>query len=212
MLSGSIIVAPVSTRRLPDSPRANRGPAAAAENRSAVLRSARRLFAEHGLHVPLTAIAQDAGVGQGVLYRHFPTRMDLALAVFDENLDHIEEVATQATAASSDSSATDPFTTVWQELLTLSLADIAFVEIAVQAVRNDRALAANGRLRRVVAPLLDEARARGSIDSRLSVADFFLALRASYGVVSTAMDAAAARADIDDLMTRLGLPGLPERH
>ena len=68
------------------SPRAgNRGPAAAAGNRRALLRAARDLFAQKGYNVPLSAIARAAGVGQAVLYRHFPRRLDLAFAVFEEN-------------------------------------------------------------------------------------------------------------------------------
>src|SRR5690606_39484170 len=62
----------------------NRGPAAAAENRAALLAAARRLFAERGYHAPLSAIAREAGVGQGSLYRHFPQRELIAAAILEE--------------------------------------------------------------------------------------------------------------------------------
>lgn len=58
--------------------RANRGPAAAAENRAAIIKAAGEVFAEQGLGAPLNSIAKRAGVGQGSLYRHFPTRASLA--------------------------------------------------------------------------------------------------------------------------------------
>ena len=60
------------------SPRANRGPAAAAENRRALIAAAREVYADGGLAAPFSAVAKRAGVGQGSLYRHFPDRTALA--------------------------------------------------------------------------------------------------------------------------------------
>ena len=68
----------------------NRGPAAAAENRAAIIRAAGEIFAEQGLDAPLNAIAKRAGVGQGSLYRNFPTRESLAFVAFEGNLGEIE--------------------------------------------------------------------------------------------------------------------------
>lgn len=72
------------------SPPNNRGPAAAAENRRALIDAARELFAEDGYSVPFSAVAKRAGVGQASLYRHFGSKEKLALAVFDENLAELE--------------------------------------------------------------------------------------------------------------------------
>lgn len=178
----------------------NRGPAAAGSNRRALLASARRLFAERGIRVPLSAIARDAGVGQGVLYRHFPTRSVLAMAVFDENLDHLEQVAA---GASGDRG----FATVWGEALEMVLTDIAFIEMAVESRRATRAVGADTRLGRMIEPLLVRARAGGLVDPSITTVDLLRALRASYGVVVTAMDSRTARSDVAALMTGLGLPG-----
>jgi len=73
----------------------NRGPAAAAANRAALLAAAREVFAESGLRAPLNAVARRAGVGQGSLYRHFPDRVALAMAVFEENVDELEALAAE---------------------------------------------------------------------------------------------------------------------
>jgi AcrR family transcriptional regulator len=73
------------------SPRANRGPAAAAENRRALIAAAREVYADGGLAAPFSAVAKRAGVGQGSLYRHFPDRTALAVAVFEENVAELEE-------------------------------------------------------------------------------------------------------------------------
>ena len=52
--------------------------------RQSLVASARRLFAEHGPQVPLSSVAEDAGVGIGTLYRHFPTRSDLMYAIAED--------------------------------------------------------------------------------------------------------------------------------
>ncbi|EFE71053.1 TetR/AcrR family transcriptional regulator [Streptomyces viridosporus] len=80
---------PTSEERRP----ANRGPKAAAGNRAALVTAAREIYAVHGLDVPLSRIARRAGVGQGVLYRHFPDREAIAAAVLEENVRQIEQAA-----------------------------------------------------------------------------------------------------------------------
>ncbi|MCL7382111.1 TetR/AcrR family transcriptional regulator [Streptomyces sp. 35G-GA-8] len=77
----------------PDARRANEGPRAAAGNRAALIAAAREIYAERGLDVALSGIARRAGVGQGVLYRHFPNRDALVSAVLEENVRDIEEAA-----------------------------------------------------------------------------------------------------------------------
>ncbi|MFC9606351.1 TetR family transcriptional regulator [Streptomyces niveus] len=79
---------------MPDERRpANRGPKAAAGNRAALVAAAREIYAVHGLDAPLSGIARRAGVGQGVLYRHFPDRDAIASAVLEENVRQVEQAA-----------------------------------------------------------------------------------------------------------------------
>ena len=73
-----------------EAPKKNRGPAAAAHNRQALISAARELFAEQGFAVAFSAIAKHAGVGQASLYRHFPDKVALGVAVFEENLAMLE--------------------------------------------------------------------------------------------------------------------------
>jgi AcrR family transcriptional regulator len=40
-------------------------------------------------------VAQRAGVGQATLYRHFPERGLLAVAVYEQRLDHLEKLAAE---------------------------------------------------------------------------------------------------------------------
>src|SRR6516165_1517939 len=77
----------------PGARRQNRGPSAAAENRAALVAAAREVFAADGYEAPLSAVARRAGVGQGSLYRHFPDRVSLAVAAFEENVGLLEVLA-----------------------------------------------------------------------------------------------------------------------
>ncbi|WP_406456272.1 TetR/AcrR family transcriptional regulator [Streptomyces sp. NBC_00876] len=77
---------------------ANRGPKAAAGNRAALISAAREIYAAQGLDAPLSGIARRAGVGQAVLYRHFPDRNAIAAAVLEENVRQIEQAAGEGTS------------------------------------------------------------------------------------------------------------------
>jgi AcrR family transcriptional regulator len=55
-------------------------------NRQRLLDAAARLFAESGADVAPQAIAKEAGVGVGTLYRHFPTREELIDAAYRSDL------------------------------------------------------------------------------------------------------------------------------
>ncbi|MDH6455302.1 MULTISPECIES: TetR/AcrR family transcriptional regulator [unclassified Streptomyces] len=57
----------------------------ARENRARILAAAREAFAEDG-GVSMNQVAQRAGVGAGTLYRNFPTREALVLAVYQDEV------------------------------------------------------------------------------------------------------------------------------
>ena len=58
----------------------------AQRNRERLLDAAVRAFSHEGADVTLDAIAKDAGVGIGTLYRHFPTREALVEAAYRNEL------------------------------------------------------------------------------------------------------------------------------
>lgn len=60
----------------------------ARENRARILEAARQAFAEDG-QTSMNQIAQRARVGPGTLYRNFPTRETLVLAVYQHEVDHL---------------------------------------------------------------------------------------------------------------------------
>ncbi|MEI8411038.1 MULTISPECIES: TetR/AcrR family transcriptional regulator [unclassified Kribbella] len=60
----------------------------ARENRARILAAAREAFAEDGA-TSMNQVAQRAGVGAGTLYRNFPTREALVLAVYQDEVERI---------------------------------------------------------------------------------------------------------------------------
>ena len=49
--------------------------------------AARKVFADQGGGASMEAIAKQAGVGVGTLYRHFPKRIDVVEAVYRDDVD-----------------------------------------------------------------------------------------------------------------------------
>lgn len=71
----------------------------AQRNVDALLRAAMTVFAKQGVDAPMRAIAAEAGVGVGTLYRHFPQRSDLIKAIIRQEVDACVEAAATLRAA-----------------------------------------------------------------------------------------------------------------
>lgn len=71
----------------------------ARRNLDSVLEAALAVFGEAGVDAPVRAIAERAGVGVGTVYRHFPQRSDLIVAVFRREVDACAAAAPALAAA-----------------------------------------------------------------------------------------------------------------
>jgi AcrR family transcriptional regulator len=147
--------------------RSNRGPGAAAENRQALLDAAHVVFSDAGIDVPFNAIARAAGVGQGVLYRHFPDRIDLAMAVFEENMAALEEMGS------------DPERTLF-DLLDLvtdqAIASVAFVDMVTASVDDERLARMADRLATALSAKLESAQNAALVHENVTSEDLALAV------------------------------------
>lgn len=153
--------------------RTNRGPAAAAENRAAIIAAAGEIFSEQGLNAPLNAIARRAGVGQGSLYRHFPTRASLALAAFDDGLAEIEVlVAAGGTLAEVLAMVTEQ-----------AMASVAFLEILVPLAHEPNASSLETRIRAIVESTIDAGVRAGTVPVDYTTEDALLAIRMVAGAL-----------------------------
>ncbi|MGA4668316.1 TetR family transcriptional regulator [Propionibacteriaceae bacterium Y1923] len=158
----------------------NRGPAAAAANRAALLVAARDLLAERGYQVPLSAIAKQAGVSQGVMYRHFPSRIDLALAVFEQNFGELEQLA--------DDQDPEAFTRLVDRVLALTVDSLGFIEMVVGSRADLDSLDGERRLTDLVARPLVRAQHAGLVGASVTPFDVELGLQMVYGAAVMARD------------------------
>jgi AcrR family transcriptional regulator len=63
----------------------------ARRNERALLDAAAAIFVASGVDAPVREIATRAGVGTATIYRHFPTRSDLIIAVYRHQVDGLAE-------------------------------------------------------------------------------------------------------------------------
>ncbi|MEV0578834.1 TetR/AcrR family transcriptional regulator [Streptomyces sp. NBC_01463] len=81
------------------------GRADARRNRRKALAAASQALDEHGPDLSLGAIARQAGVGAGAVYRHFPSKEILLEAVLVQQVDDLVETARQWAARSDPAAA-----------------------------------------------------------------------------------------------------------
>src|SRR3954465_10165285 len=98
----------------------------AARNRERLLAAARDLFAQRGLDVTLNDIAHHAGVGVGTAYRRFANKEEVIDALFEQRLDQVADVATQAL---DDPDAWQGLTTFLERSLRMQLDDRGLTQL-----------------------------------------------------------------------------------
>lgn len=157
--------------------RRNRGPAAGPENRRALLEAAREVFAETGPSAPLSAIAKRAGVGQGSLYRHFPDRVALVAAVFEENLGVVE-----AEVAVADRSL-DRLLEIIAEQAAVSA---RLIEVLWTHAHDARVQHLTERLVSICTETIEAERRAGRVGDDVDVDDILLAITMLAGALSQA--------------------------
>jgi AcrR family transcriptional regulator len=77
----------------------------ARRNEKSLLEAAAAVFVTSGVEAPVRDIAAKAGVGMGTIYRHFPTRADLIIAVYRHQVEACAEAGPALLAASASAHA-----------------------------------------------------------------------------------------------------------
>ncbi|MDT7790371.1 MAG: hypothetical protein QOF58_8790 [Pseudonocardiales bacterium] len=69
-------------------------------NEQTLLAAAAEVFVRSGVDAPIREIAAEAGVGMGTIYRHFPTRADLVVAVYRHQVEACAEAGPELLSTS----------------------------------------------------------------------------------------------------------------
>ena len=139
-------------------------------NRERVLEAAKAVFAEGGPAGSLEAVARQAGVGVGTLYRHFPTRQDLFEAVYRREVEQLAELAEQLGTDLPPLEALRRWMRANVEFVATKKGMSAALAIAVHASSDLKAYSID-RLGRALEPLLRRAVEAGIIRDDISPED-----------------------------------------
>ncbi|MFE5864922.1 TetR/AcrR family transcriptional regulator [Streptomyces virginiae] len=137
-------------------------------NQQTLLDAAAAVFVTSGVEAPVRDIAAAAGVGVGTVYRHFPTRADLVIAVYRHQVDACAEAGPALLAAGPTPHAA---LARWADLFVDFLVTKHGLAAAMQADNSGfEALHTYflDRLLPVCAELLDAAAAAGEIRADLT--------------------------------------------
>lgn len=144
----------------------------AQRNEQALLAAAARVFAASGVNAPIREIAADAGVGVGTIYRHFPTRADLVVAVYRYQVDECAELSTRLLAGpASPAAALHQWVWAFVDFLVTKhgLADLLRPDGDNMSALHDYFL---DRLVPACTALLDAARSSGEVQADITAYEF----------------------------------------
>lgn len=183
---------------MPDAPRAD-----AQRNRARILDVAATAFRENPV-VSLNQIGKLAGVGAGTLYRHFPTREALLLAVYATEIDALEAAVDGLLAEEAPLDAFRSWSRQLAELVRLKhgLGE-ALATPSAQAMID----ATYAPVTRAIGRLLDAAVAHGDIGPGADPGDILLLLSALWRVPSGPDGLAQADRLLEMVVASLPAPG-----
>jgi len=81
------------------------GPGRPRRDRQALLDAAAAVFVRSGVDAPVREIATAGGVGMGTIYRHFPTRAELVVAVYRHQVEACAEAGPRLLEGSASAEA-----------------------------------------------------------------------------------------------------------
>jgi len=174
----------------------------AQRNRERLLDAAVRAFSGDGPEVTLDAIARDAGVGIGTLYRHFPTREALVEAAYRNELARLCDAAPELLRAE----APDRATRIWMDRFVDYMTTkhgMADALRAVVASGGNPFAESRDRLLTAITALLEAGAAAGTLRSDVDPSDVLTSLSGVSMVTANHAQPDQARRILDLLMDGL---------
>jgi AcrR family transcriptional regulator len=164
-------MAPLSGEAEPSPRPRRRRRADAQRNAELLLAAAKEVFDEHGVDAPMDDVAHRAGVGNATMYRHFPTRRELIVAAYAEE---VTELCDRGEALLHDPAPAEALFGWLQAFI----AHVASKRALALAIPNDQGGQRSALFERwhaamhaTASALLTRARQAGAVRADLEVAD-----------------------------------------
>jgi AcrR family transcriptional regulator len=159
----------------------------AQRNHDLLLAAAREVFSERGADAPLDEVARRAGIGNATMYRHFPDRRELLIAVY---ADEVAALCARGDALPEDQSPQDALFS-W---LRAFIAHVAGKRELARAIPSDSQRPAlfdcwHKAMHSTASRLLTRAQSAGAVSADLDASDL-LALANGIAVASADTDQA----------------------
>lgn len=165
----------------------------AARNRERILAAASELFAEVGADLSVDEIARRASVGHATVFRRFPTKEDLVLAMFEERL---LEVARKVEEAEELDDPWEGLRTAMGHIAAKQVGDRGLFEaVATEMIGSPHLREARHRVMAPFARLLHRAQEAGAVRPDLEPTDVMF-------LVTAAGHAAPCRIDLPEVWRR----------
>ncbi|WP_102961426.1 TetR/AcrR family transcriptional regulator [Mangrovicella endophytica] len=183
----------------------------ARRNRDKLLAIAARAFAEAGVNTSLEAIAREAGLGIGTLYRHFPTREALIEATYRREVEAlVEAAATLSRERSAEAALAE-----WMQRFVDYIATKRGMRDSLRLLSESKSplfAQTSGLVPRALTGLIERAAAEGAIRTDADSADVMHALSSIYSASDGPDWRERSRRLVRLLMDglRYGAPGAPK--
>lgn len=147
----------------------------ARRNLELILDAATLEFAEHGPDAGVAAIASRAGVGTGTIFRRFPSKEDLMVAVFERRAEQFIEAAHEAVTGMGPADALAWFLSTAVEA---QVHERGFCEMATQLLREGKAQESHWRMLHEIRAIVEKAKAAGALRDDIAAEDFPVLIQA----------------------------------
>jgi AcrR family transcriptional regulator len=151
----------------------------AVRNRRHLVAAARKVFGRDGLDSGVEAVARQAGVGTGTLYRHFPSKDDLIAALLDDLSDEVLESARVALAHQDGSG-------IWEFMQSTGAIQAESQGLIRLLWREGRRPERVAAIREIIAELVDDAHRHHTLAADVSQRDIIVLLHGLRGVIESA--------------------------
>lgn len=170
----------------------------ARRNRDRILNTAVHHFAAHGIGASLEEIARDAGVGDGTLYRHFPSREALLASALRDRQEELIARAAEAREIKDSAAALDAWMAALQDYLRTFNGLTGPVLAAIKEQTSPLALSCE-RLVSITGEFLIRAQHQGRARAAVTANELFLGALGIAGVLGRADACGTTREALNEI-------------